>query len=153
LFLFPLGIVYVAGHPYSADIFPPQNVIDERTPVHGPGLERKTKNELTEYFRNVGEMLNGEIPLCQIPPFAENKVLICGELFPADEYPSQEVIDEFTPKHPNGTFWYNDRLRTQELAKYLRELKAAREKGEDIYELTLEWPARMKENWPGERHE
>jgi len=52
----------------------------------------------------------------------------------------------------NGRYGYHG--WTAQLAKYLRGLKATQEKGGDIYDLTLDWPATLKgDDWPGENHE
>jgi hypothetical protein len=121
-------------------------------PVHGQQLVLETRDELIKYFRQLRKMLDDGIPLDKIPPFAEGKDLICGKLFPADQYPTQEIINEFTPKPLNRSLCLH--RRAVELATYLRDLKAAQEKGDAIFELTLDWPAMLKgDDWPGEHHE
>jgi hypothetical protein len=143
--------VYVARLHLAANEFPLQDVIDKRTPVHGPRLTQETGAELIKYFKHVREMLDNGICLADIPPFAQDKVLICGQLFPAGQYPTQDIIDQFTPKPMNGRESYH--VWTAQLATYLRALKATQEKGGDIYDLSLDWPAMRKgDDWPGERH-
>jgi hypothetical protein len=49
-------------------------------PVHRQQLMLETCDELVKYFRQLRKMLDNGILLDKIPPFAEDKVLICGEL-------------------------------------------------------------------------
>lgn len=121
-------------------------------PKHKPKFTWETCDELTKYFKDVKEILDNGIPLMSIPQFATDKVLICGQLFPTDDYPAQDVIDQFTPRPMNGRA--ENPVRTAQLATYLRDLKMTLKGGGDIYNLTLDWPAMLKgDDWPGERHE
>lgn len=145
-------MVRVAGLNVPNDELPPQDVINKRTPEHGPNLSRETCAKLTDYLKDMRKRLDDGISLEEIPPFTKDKVLICGQLFPAGQYPDQDTIDRFTPKPMNGRECYN--LRRTQLATYLQELKATQDVGGDIYSLTLHWPSMLKgDDWPGERHE
>jgi hypothetical protein len=151
MLLFP-ATVCVADSNLPDYKFPPQTVIDNLTPVHGPNLTWETRTELIQYFKDVKGMLDDGTPLAEIPPFTRDKVLICGQLFPAGQYPTQDIIYRYTPKPMNGRESYH--VWTAQLATYLRDLKATLDSGGDVYDLTLDWPAiRKGDDWPGERHE
>lgn len=136
---------------FSADQFPSQDVIDELTPIHRPLFNSQTREQLLHYLREVRQKLDHGVPLNGIPQFTSGKVLICGGLFPSDQYPSQDTIDRLTPEPMNGREL--DPWRLEELAAYFKEVKETVDRGGEIYDVPLRWPPLLKgENWCGERH-
>jgi hypothetical protein len=100
-----------------------------------------------DYFEGVRQQLDNGTPPDDISPFARDKVFICGEDFPAEQYPSQEIIDHFTPK-PAKTRGCNP-YRLEEIAQYFRNVKEAIENGTEICEVPLDWPTMLKgHDWP-----
>jgi hypothetical protein len=118
-------------------------VINKLTPKQTRG-NIQTRDKLVHYLGEVRQKLDNEIPLSSIPSFTEGQVLICGGLFPADQYPTQETIDRLTPEPMKGRGLGSNPWRLEEIAAYFKEVKAKMDGGGEIYDVLLNWPLDMK---------